>query len=540
MPSSVFRFSFGLVGFAAIFIALLVVPTTLRVTGHEGDLLHMVDGVLRMVEGDRPHLDFMTPLGVLAFWPMAAAVEAGFGPGRAFLVAQAVALVAALPLIWWVAVSRFEGRVRAGFALYLVVLMASLVYGGAEPAASVSMFYNRWGWMLVFLISALLLLPARVGWRMPVLDGAIIGLALGVLVFLKVTFAVALMPALLLAALHDRDWPRILAAFLAGLAVSLAVALGFGGPGFLVAYLGDLRAVAGGEIRQKPGLDLMALLSNPERLPSTLALLAGVVVWRKAAAPRAGLLLLALGPGWIYITFQNWGNDPKFLVLFALLLLALPLRQPEARVLGVGAAQAVRTLAIFAIAVQLPSIGNLAYAPARHLFLEAERFSPLLPNDRAPGIEIETARNFTGSFRTAMPPVGGPAGWEAPISEPTRLNGAALPRCQLITGLVGWTHQAVADLNQIAEARGARVQIAGLSDHLWLFGAYERTRSAPIWYYTETGSTGEAQYLLVPLCPIAQEARAGKLAHLAALGAVLTEIQRTPLAVLLRVERDAE
>ena len=42
------------------------------VAKHEGDTLHLLQIVFRMAEGEWPHLDFMTPIGVLAFWPIVA------------------------------------------------------------------------------------------------------------------------------------------------------------------------------------------------------------------------------------------------------------------------------------------------------------------------------------------------------------------------------------------------------------------------------------------------------------------------------------
>ncbi|MCB2159989.1 MAG: hypothetical protein KDD95_17150, partial [Rhodobacteraceae bacterium] len=33
---------------------------------HEGDAIHLAEIVLRMADGQWPHLDFMTPLGVLS------------------------------------------------------------------------------------------------------------------------------------------------------------------------------------------------------------------------------------------------------------------------------------------------------------------------------------------------------------------------------------------------------------------------------------------------------------------------------------------
>jgi len=38
---------------------------------HEGDTLHMVEIIFRIVAGEIPHLDFVTPIGGLAFAPAA-------------------------------------------------------------------------------------------------------------------------------------------------------------------------------------------------------------------------------------------------------------------------------------------------------------------------------------------------------------------------------------------------------------------------------------------------------------------------------------
>ena len=39
----------------------------LLVGKHEGDMLHLLEIVFRMADGEWPHLDFMTPIGFMAF-----------------------------------------------------------------------------------------------------------------------------------------------------------------------------------------------------------------------------------------------------------------------------------------------------------------------------------------------------------------------------------------------------------------------------------------------------------------------------------------
>ena len=109
-------------------------------------------------KGQLPHLDFMTPIGIGAVWPIAAFVQAGLGMGHAIFAAQAaVAALLFLPAMR-VALSRFSGALSWGFAFYLMVLCLALVHGEAEASISISMHYNRWAWALAYLAIPLAML----------------------------------------------------------------------------------------------------------------------------------------------------------------------------------------------------------------------------------------------------------------------------------------------------------------------------------------------------------------------------------------------
>ena len=63
--------------FIAFLVAVIVVlgSVTLAKGGfylakHEGDTLHLLQILFRMASGEWPHLDFMTPIGLLAFAPV--------------------------------------------------------------------------------------------------------------------------------------------------------------------------------------------------------------------------------------------------------------------------------------------------------------------------------------------------------------------------------------------------------------------------------------------------------------------------------------
>ena len=64
--------------------------------------------VFRMADGQIPHLDFMTPIGALAFWPIAMLVKSGLGIGMAVIWSQVIAALIFLPMLVWVARSRLS------------------------------------------------------------------------------------------------------------------------------------------------------------------------------------------------------------------------------------------------------------------------------------------------------------------------------------------------------------------------------------------------------------------------------------------------
>ena len=61
-----------LVGIVAVFGTILLMKGGLYLNRHEGDALHLIEIVRRMSLGQWPHLDFVTPLGIAGFWPIAA------------------------------------------------------------------------------------------------------------------------------------------------------------------------------------------------------------------------------------------------------------------------------------------------------------------------------------------------------------------------------------------------------------------------------------------------------------------------------------
>ena len=95
-------FPFGVALIALLMGLGAVWPGGLFLTKYEGDTLHLMQILARMEAGQTPHIDFSTPIGAMAFWPMVALISwAGLGFGAAFIWSQVlVAAVVGLTMIY--------------------------------------------------------------------------------------------------------------------------------------------------------------------------------------------------------------------------------------------------------------------------------------------------------------------------------------------------------------------------------------------------------------------------------------------------------
>jgi len=69
---NIFGYIYGLflVGLFAILVQMRLNDGAVLILSFDGDALHMAQIVLRMAEGQIPHQDFVTPLGLMAFLPI--------------------------------------------------------------------------------------------------------------------------------------------------------------------------------------------------------------------------------------------------------------------------------------------------------------------------------------------------------------------------------------------------------------------------------------------------------------------------------------
>ncbi|QFU07398.1 hypothetical protein PARPLA_01079 [Rhodobacteraceae bacterium THAF1] len=528
-------------GPAALGLGLIVVMTGLGLwtgglyaTRYEGDMLHLVDMILRVAAGDIPHRDFMTPLGILSVWPISIFVTLGVGVGKAIMLGQGLVALVLLPLTVWVAISRFEGWLRYAFTALVCVFVLAIVHGGTDAQISLSMHYNRWAWALAFVALPVAMLPPLRD--APLWDAAAMGLPLAALVLIKLTYVIALVPAIVVLLLARRMYAQLGWGVAIGVAVLAAFTL-WSGIGYWANYATDLLTTATSELRAFPGLSLSALLTGPLYLGAHLAALGAIIVLRRGGAETLGLGLLILLPGFIYITYQNFGNDAQWMVL-----LGLVLWQTLPRMTDAGMRQAAFAIAIALLAFGTPLALNIAISPVRHASSIKEDFALMFPSS------AQHDDFLTNTFRANLLNVQIPGEERMPLfaeyealgdreEEPGAINGEALPRCGVQLGTIAYFEGLAQDL-QTAGYGDARILVADLLSALWMFGdGFPPLPGAAPWRYGGAPGLPAAEYVLVPLCAINEAARTGILTAIDEAGVSLTEVHRTNAYILL--EKDA-
>ncbi|SNT18405.1 glycosyltransferase family 87 protein [Tropicimonas sediminicola] len=518
----------------AVLSVVLLVKGGLYIAKHEGDTMHLIDIVLRQAGGEWPHLDFMTPIGLLATAPIAALVGLGWGVGMAMLGAQVLVAGLFLLPIWWVGASRLQTGWALVFGAICLGLSLALVHGEPQPSLSVSMHYNRWAWALAFMAIATAILPP-VNRQSSVADGLVMGLSVAALALIKVTYVAAFLPAIVVALLLRRDWTALGVAIAAGLGVVAVVTLA-AGPAFWGAYLSDLLTVTGSDTRPHPGHELNGVIAAPAYLGGSFAALASVVLLRQAKRQDAGLVLLLLVPGFFYVTYQNFGNDPQWLYLLGVLLFAL---RPEPGIrngFGWDMRQALALAGCAVFMLGLPSALNLGFSPFRHFFANAGLYQPMFPrSEQQDDIFVLTSRNAQPTGTVKRPVIGLDLPEPEETVPPAILLGETLPECELSGGTITIYDGMARDIEQAGFA-GAALYGADLLTSYWLFGDFRRLPGGAPWRYDGLPGIEHASHLVVPLCPLDRRSRTSTIEGLEAAGYGMVERHRTEGYILLELQ----
>lgn len=492
------RLALIMAGVVLIEAIILLWPGHLAITAHEVDVLHATLAAIRLADGEAQHIDFMTPLGILAFGPVALFMEFGLSIARAFLAAGILVACALGPAIWYAAHSRFSPGWALGFALTTLIMVMAIVYGGDQGNVSLSMAYNRWGWGAAFVIVVLITLPRR--GPATIVEPIILGTLLAALALLKMTFFAMLAPIAALALLRLKDWRGLGVMALAGLGIGLIATLAFGGLAFWQGYAHDLLYIAGSDVRPKPGLDLSAVLAAPAYLPGTAAILAAVIVLRKSGEMGPGLILLLLTGAFGFITYQNWGNDPKWLILLAFLCAGWAANATGKTALGIKAPQLFAGIGIAAAAIIAPTMINLAISPLRNLMADPADFASMLDDPRQAGLMIERSRSYEPTGTIDLAPTPDPKGQEDEPEPGLHFAGVDLPECRIQAGYFGTLSEISNGLAALGYA-GTAPLFVDVTNPLSAIGPFARLPVEPPWYYGGVAGAELADILVLPRCP---------------------------------------
>lgn len=305
---------------AAIFILALILPGKTFSFIYVHDMMIFFDGAHRVLDGQLPHRDFHTPLGLLAYLLPALGLWLSGSLGGMMPWATALFALIFLPMLIHVCVSRLPLAYAAVFAVFAIALVIGPASIG-ETFPSFGMFYNRWGYALLALLF-LLVLPQRRGRPRLWADWMVAGAVLLLSFHLKISyFAIGLGFAALL--LLFGETRRLAAGALAVAASEIVlVHLLWGGT---ASYLSDIGMAARvtGAVRISPiGLIRMTIENAAMLLPFLIVL--GLGIARRASMRTLFLCVVMAGAG-LLLYNQNFQGPGIMTLVPAAIVAALAL-----------------------------------------------------------------------------------------------------------------------------------------------------------------------------------------------------------------------
>ncbi len=331
---------------AALFATVLVTLAMLVSFGcsHQWscawDSAFLLDGAWRLLAGQRPHVDFYTPLGAVPLLVNALGMWVAGPRGAALTYGYAIVFPVVTLLAWCIARRRLPALPALIFSLLVGFTLVATHYPGHPfHDTTYAAQYNRLGGALLAVLLLQVLLPPREAdsptWAM-LLEGIGAGALLGLLMFTKITYFGMGMAAVALAGwssfrLRAAAWLGLVAA--SGAVVFCIVAyLGFD----LAAFQADMKMLAA---VQEPGDRIGALVNAVRwnRGPLGLLLVMTALLIRPMRAPRpqaelsSWLLTLAMAALAIFVGLFIYSTDgisglpPAFAI--AALVLAENLRR---------------------------------------------------------------------------------------------------------------------------------------------------------------------------------------------------------------------
>lgn len=523
-----------------IFSGLTLAKGGLYLGKHESDILHLLDILQRMRLGYDIHVDFETPLGIMSFAPILWVSNFGFDLGMGFAGAQLGLALLLLPALWWIGVSRLGAVGAVFFGISILAIATAMVDGQTDASSSISVHYNRWSWALALTALAMAVIqPQDKSKHRPLFEGIVIGLFMAILALMKVTYFVGFALPIVAGLLVYKNYRALAVAFATGIIVAAltTVLIGFD---FWGAYLGDLLRVSASENRPYPGVSLSDLVASPRFLAISAVAFMGCVTLRQSGQNREAVLLLLCFPGFYYVTFQNYGNDPVWLVFLVVFLMT---NRPEREVrngLGWEVRGAAAVFAGIALALFAPIYLNIFTSHLHHFSVNTKNYAPFLPDVAS---DIQTANVRSKQVTVIRRLKAEESGLQGFITEedgklPFELAGLSFPDCQLKVGAVATVLAIGSELKSIVPAQGSSLFVADVNSPHWTVAGMLPAQGSAPWFYGGIPGFENAEYLLVPKCPAMLSVRNAILKSILELDATSFEpVLETPLYGFFRIDR---
>lgn len=331
----------------------------------------------------------------------------------------------------------------------------------------------------------------------------LIGILGATLVLLKVTYFVALAPGICLALFLRWQGVGLLAAIAGGAGVAVAVTA-FLGFEFWFAYASDLILVFGSEVRPFAGANLATIIAGSKFFGATMLGMAAFFMVRRSGHDAAAYALLLLVPGFIYVTYQNFGNDPQWISFLGLAIFMLRPESGAGQIAGRDLRLLMSGAAWIALALNFPSLFANATSPISHARMDAARFLPMIPESM--GHQDIFVRNDRGNAMTALVHQDRQslvwARYEsiadrAPLSE---FEGITFPYCEWASGSRAYLERVAEELGRDGLTPDSQVLFADSLAGLWLFGPFRPLEGGAPWYYGGLTGLENADYLVIPKC----------------------------------------
>jgi len=515
MKSNIFYL--GWLVFAILLQATLMwLAGDVYITGHESDVLHSLQGAILLLESELPHLDFATPLGVLTFAPIAVLLGLGFGHGAAMAYSGVLLAVVFLPALYWVGVTRLSAPVRLVWSAVIILLFTASVFGSTDTFNSFSMHYNRWSWAIAFILLTAVTFPNLKSDR-ELLDGPIVGVCLSFLALTKITFFVALAPVVLIALVARSQWRTIGISALVGFVAILVVTIWAGGTSYWFALLDDLNMATSAGFTIRAG-GWAQYVSRPDITFALIAMLVGAVLLSRAGETISSVVALALTPAFLFITYYNWGFEPKFLLFLALMMWV---SKGNFHTVSIGYSMAM-------IAFLGPVLVNLAISNLRPVAFQRDNFHSVFQEETNGALLFNRDRSYIRSVTVSEQ-------GKIDVIEFRNSKMVELNDCAIVSGSWGQSEAIMESLTDLDLNDGSQLLVADAFSDYWMFGNYGRLENGAIWQYGGAQGFENAEIVVVPDCAAKTHVRKAILTNLAGAGYGLDLIEKTDVAAIYRI-----